>query len=84
MKRAYYSASVRDGLRSIAARTICTTADELEAVAYIRLREENHGARMASHAHGRAEADRAPVSRVGRSCGPGTPGSQDSRQETNQ
>lgn len=83
MKRHYYSLSVRLGLQSIASRIVPQTADEIDALDYIRERQVNHLAKMRRLAQGRAEsrARVVPVAPQARADVPGKPGASDSNGE---
>lgn len=65
MKKPYYSQSVRMGIRSIVARIVPTTVDEIAAISYLVERETKHteSARIRSNSHGRGKAGAcSPVS----------------------
>ena len=58
MKSPYYSQSVRLGIRSIVARIVPTTVDEIAAISYLIERDTKHGecARIRANSHGRGKA----------------------------
>lgn len=63
MKRPYYSQSVRMGIRSIVARIVPTTVDEIAAISYLVERDEKHAATLRRNSHGREKAGAySPVS----------------------
>lgn len=65
MKKPYYSQSVRLGIRSIVARIVPTTVDEIAAISYLIERDTKHSdyARIRSNSHGRGKAGAcSPVS----------------------
>lgn len=65
MKKPYYSQSVRMGIRSIVARIVPTTVDEIAAISYLIERETKHteSARIRSNSHGCGKAGAySPVS----------------------
>lgn len=65
MRKPYYSQSVRMGIRSIVARIVPTTVDEIAAISYLIERETKHAesARIRSNSHGCGKAGAySPVS----------------------
>jgi hypothetical protein len=58
MKSPYYSQSVRLGIRSIVARIVPTTVDEIAAISYLVERDTHHGesAKIRSNSQGRGKA----------------------------
>lgn len=52
MRKPYYSQSVRLGIRSIVARIVPTTADEIAAISYLVERDEKHAATLRKNPHG--------------------------------
>lgn len=63
MRKPYYSQSVRMGIRSIVARIVPTTVDEIAAISYLVERDEKHAATLRKNSHGRGKAGAySPVS----------------------